>query len=223
MNLKVIAAAVLSLTVLAVFISLGTWQLKRLAWKEALIAEINAKIAAAPVALPVAPDPAQDEYLPVKAAGRFDAGAVYVLASHRDFGAGHRVISALTTTDGRRILVDRGFLPVASGRPEFAPSEAAITGNLHWPDERDSYTPDDDVAGNLWFARDVAKLAAHLKTEPLLIIARSQTDPRITPLPVTTEGIPNRHLEYVGTWFLLAITWSVMTGFALWRMKRRTA
>ena len=30
-----------------------------------------------------------------------------------------------------------------------------------------------------------------------------------------------RHLEYVGTWFLLAITWSVMTGFALWRMKRR--
>jgi len=44
----------------------------------------------------------------------------------------------------------------------------------------------------------------------------------VSPLPVTSEGIPNDHLEYAMTWFLLAATWIVMTGFALWRMKRRT-
>jgi surfeit locus 1 family protein len=40
-------------------------------------------------------------------------------------------------------------------------------------------------------------------------------------MPVTTEGIPNDHLEYAMTWFLFAITWVVMTGFALWRIRRR--
>ncbi len=39
----------------------------------------------------------------------------------------------------------------------------------------------------------------------------------------TGKGIPNCHLEYAVTWFLLAATWLMMTGIALWRMKRRTA
>ncbi|UWQ05426.1 SURF1 family protein [Aliiroseovarius crassostreae] len=224
MNLKFLLTALLSLTVLAVFLSLGTWQLQRLQWKEALIAEIDAKIGADPTDLPKTVDPDQDKYLPVLVSGAFDAGGVFVLGSTRDFGAGHRVISAFAMPDGRRVLVDRGFVPVRVGRPDLeASAPMTLTGNLHWPQERDSYTPEDDLAGNTWFARDVEKLAQHLGTDPVLIVAREQTDPVIIPMPVTAAGIPNRHLEYVGTWFLLAITWSVMTGFALWRMKRRNA
>lgn len=222
MNLKFLLAALLSLIVLAVFLSLGTWQLQRLQWKEALIAEIDAKIGADPVAVPDTPNPQDHKYLPVGVMGAFDAGGVFVLGSSRDFGAGHRVISAFTMSDGRRLLVDRGFVPVQAGRPDLkASGPMTLAGNLHWPAERDSYTPEDDIAGNTWFARDVGKLARHLNTDPILIVAREQTNPVIIPMPVTSAGIPNRHLEYVGTWFLLAITWSVMTGFALWRMKRR--
>lgn len=221
MNWKFLLAALLSLIVLAVFVSLGTWQLQRLQWKEALIAEIDAKIDADPVGLPDAPRMEDHQYLPVAVAGAFDTGAVFVLGSTRDFGAGHRVVSPYTIENGRRILIDRGFIPVAAGRPEFTGGEAGVTGNLYWPDERDSYTPEDDLAANTWFARDVDKLAKHLNTDPVLIVARTPTSAAIHTLPITSSGIPNRHLEYVGTWFLLAITWSVMTGFALWRMKRR--
>ncbi len=51
----------------AVLIGLGTWQVKRLAWKEALIATVTARLAAAPAPLPPpaewAPlDAATDEY-----------------------------------------------------------------------------------------------------------------------------------------------------------------
>ncbi|MDA5093844.1 SURF1 family protein [Aliiroseovarius sp. KMU-50] len=222
MNWKFIIAAFLSMIVLAIFVSLGTWQLSRLEEKVALIAKIEAKIGADPVDLPKSPDAEQDKYLPVFVSGSFDENGVFILASTRDFGAGHRVVSAFVMPEGRRILVDRGFVPVQSGRPDLEASvPMTLTGNVHWPDERDSYTPEDDIAGNIWFARDVDKLARHLNTEPILIVARDQTDPAIKPMPVTSSGIPNRHLEYVGTWFLLAITWSVMTGFALWRMKRR--
>lgn len=216
-------AIILSLAVLALFIALGTWQLQRLQWKEALIAEIEAKIGAVPTDLPKAIDPVKDKYLPVVVSGVFDAGGVFVLGSNRDVGAGHRVVSAFATPEGRRILVDRGFVSVQAGRPElFASAPMTVTGNLHWPDERDSYTPEDDLSENTWFARDVDKLAQKLNTEPVLVVARTQTNPTIKPMPVTTAGIPNRHLEYVGTWFLLAATWVVMTGFALWRMKRGT-
>ena len=36
----------------AILIWLGVWQIQRLAWKEAIIADINTRIAAAPVDLP---------------------------------------------------------------------------------------------------------------------------------------------------------------------------
>lgn len=81
----------------------------------------------------------------------------------------------------------------------------------------DSFTPEPDKSNNIWFARDVPKMAAALGTEPVLLIAKSKTDPNVVPLPVDTEGIPNDHLQYAITWFSLALIWAAMTGFFLWR------
>ncbi|MGB1034341.1 MAG: SURF1 family protein, partial [Primorskyibacter sp.] len=97
-----------------------------------------------------------------------------------------------------------------------------LTGNLHWPDDRNSSTPDNDVDGDTWFARDIPAMAAHLGTEPLLVILRDMTPPDagVTPLPVDTSGIPNDHLQYAITWYALATVWLTMTGVWIWR--RRT-
>jgi len=216
-----IAAALLLFAGLALFVSLGIWQLQRLAWKEAILAEIDAKIAAAPGPLPANPDPEVDEYRPVIVAGDMGAESLDVLVSSQDYGPGFRLIAPFVTEAGRRILIDRGFVP--SERRDIPVSAGAmrIEGNLHWPDERDAFTPEDDPEGNWWYARDVAKMAATLGTEPVLVVARSATDPAIRPLPVTSEGIRNKHFEYAMTWFLLAATWVVMTGYALWRIRRR--
>jgi surfeit locus 1 family protein len=217
-----IIAALLLLAGFAVFVSLGVWQLDRLDWKERIISQIAAQIAAAPVPLPQSPDPQADKYRPVTVSGRFDAGELLVLVSSRDWGPGFRVIAPFVTLDGRRIMVDRGFVPTQARTAERSVGTAEITGNLHWPDERTGSTPDDDLAGNWWYARDVGKMADALATEPVLVVAANQTDPAIAPLPVRTDGIRNRHLEYAMTWFLFAATWVVMTGFALWRIRRRT-
>ena len=204
-----------------VLVSLGTWQVQRLAWKEAILAEINARIDGAPVALPLEASEETDKYLPVEVAGVMTQDEVHVLASAKKIGPVYRVISAFETEDGRRILVDRGYIPTTDkddARPEVS---ATIFGNLHWPDEIDSYTPENDVTKNIWFARDVSAMAQALGAEPLLIILRdsSESDRSVTPMPVTSAGIPNDHLQYAVTWFGLAIVWLGMTLYYLRRMR----
>ena len=219
--MRVTVTIILSIAVLAVFISLGTWQLRRLDEKQTYLAEIDARIGATPVLIPANPDPEVDRFLPVTATGVMDGGELHVLVSTRDRGAGFRIIAPFEV-DGRKVMVDRGFVRVTDKDASRITGAMEVVGNLHWPDERTDSTPANDPAKNYWYAREVAVMAAALGTEPILIIARSETDPTVSPLPVTSRGIPNDHLEYAMTWFLLAATWIVMTGFALWRMKRRT-
>lgn len=220
---RMISVAVFGAVGIAILVALGVWQVQRLAWKQGVLAEIEASIAAVPVALPDLPDPEANGYLPVTVTGRIGEDTVRVLVSQRGVGAGYRLISALETEAGRRVMVDRGVLPAAEDLPLPPVGAVTVSGNLHWPAERDGFTPENDLADNIWFARDVAALAAHLGTEPVLVIARSLTPPEaaVTPLPVTTEGIPNDHLNYAITWFLLALVWLGMTVFLLWRIRHR--
>lgn len=219
---RLIGALVLGVAGVAILMSLGIWQMQRLAWKEAILADITARIVADPVALPTAADPEADRYLPVALEGQFDPQFVRVLVSQKGIGAGYRIIAALETAEGRRVLVDRGVIAVAAGMPAPNDAPVSVIGNLHWPEERDGFTPENDLADNLWFARDVAALAEHLRAEPILVIARELTPPEapIQPLPVGVDNIPNDHLSYAVTWFSLAAVWLGMTLFLLWRIRR---
>jgi surfeit locus 1 family protein len=204
-----------------ILVSLGVWQLQRLGWKEAVIAQIDARIGAAGVALPASPDPLVDRYLPVQVSGRLTGDELDVLVSRKQIGAGYRVISALETDTGRRVLVDRGFLAEdARGLPRLA-TTLVVEGNLVWPDEVDGFTPAPDPKLGIWFARDLPAMAAALSAEPILIVARSDTGDGIDPMPVDSSAIPNDHLNYAITWFLLALVWSGMTGLLVWRMRRK--
>lgn len=206
----------------AILISLGVWQVNRLAWKEGVLADIAARIVAAPVALPNDPDPQRDRYLPVTVTGRFTGDHLDVLVSRKQIGAGVRVIEAFETDDGRRILIDRGFLTDDDRAHPRTSGPATVEGNLHWPDETDSYTPPPDPKTGLWFARDVPAMATALDTEPTFIVARKPTGGAIEPMPVDTSGIPNDHMNYAITWFSLAVVWLGMTAYLLWRIRQRT-
>ena len=207
----------------AVMVTLGIWQLQRLEWKEGELAKITAAQQADPVAFDTLVDPAAEKYRPVFVTGTLGAKEVFILVSTRDRGAGYRVISPLQTAAGRRVLIDRGYIPLEAkdiARP--LQSDMTITGNVHMPDDRNGSTPENDVAGNIWFARDVDDLAAALQTEPVLIVARSDTGQGVLPLPVTTEGIPNNHLSYAIQWFLFAAIWAGVTTVLAWRIRGRT-
>ena len=207
----------------AVLVSLGTWQLRRVEWKEAILADIDARIMAAPTALPDTPDPEADRFLPVRVSGTFGDDEILVLVSVKQVGPGYRVIAPFETTDGRRIMVDRGFIPTEDEAKPRGAVVATLVGNLHWPDEIDGYTPEPDLKRGIWFARDVPAMAKALDTEDVLLIlsATSEPEPAALPLPVDSAGIPNDHLGYAIQWFGLAMVWFGMTGFFLWRLSRR--
>jgi surfeit locus 1 family protein len=219
--MRLILPLIFGLLGAAVLVGLGVWQMQRLEWKEAILADIEARISAAPVALPAAPDAQADRYLPVTITGSLQDPAIRVLVSQKQVGAGYRIIRAMQLGD-RRVMVDLGFLPIQSPTPAVSADPVTIEGNLHWPDEIDSYTPAPDLGADIWFARDLPLMADHLGTEPTLVVARATSlpDSPLTPLPLDTSGIPNDHLGYAVTWFGLAIVWVVMTGFFLWRIRK---
>jgi surfeit locus 1 family protein len=66
-------------------------------------------------------------------------------------------------------------------------------------------------------------MAAALGTEPLLLVAaRVEGDAQgIIPVPITIAAVRNQHLNYAITWFLLALVWSGMTVFLLWRIRQK--
>ncbi len=205
----------------AVLISLCIWQVQRLSWKEALIAEIETMAAAAPGSLPDRPEAAADRFRPVEVSGRFGEGALHVLTSQPARGPGYRVIAPFET-GGRRVLVDRGFIPQADKAAALDMGPVTLRGNLDWPRETDGFTPDPDLETNIWFARDVAAMAAHLGTEPVLIVASAPTgDPSPVPSPITVR-LRNDHLEYAITWGLMAAAWLAMSGYLILRIKRGT-
>ncbi len=215
---RILFLLIFGLAGLGVLLWLGIWQVQRLAWKQDVLAEIESRISADPVALPPQVSEGADKYLPVTVSGELEPGEIHVLVSVKHVGAGYRIIQSFSTGD-RTILVDRGFVPTTAKQADRLIGPMEITGNLHWPDEIDSYTPEPDIDDNIWFARDVPNLAAALGADPVLLIARSETDPNVMPLPVATADIPNDHLPYPITWFGLALVWAAMTGYFLWRSR----
>ena len=112
-----------------VLIGLGTWQVERKAWKEALIAALTERLAVPPQALPAPAtwqnlDPASDEYRHVKFAAVFDHAAealVYGAASafRPDVsGPGYWVFTPARLTDGSLVMVNRGFVPEDRKEPK---------------------------------------------------------------------------------------------------------
>ena len=218
---RIVIPLIFGLAGTAVLIGLGIWQLQRLAWKEAVLADIDARIAAAPLALPETPEPGADRYLPVEVTGTIGGAPLRVLVSRKGVGAGYRLIVPLDT-GARRVMADLGFVRADAALPDLPEEPVTVTGNLHWPDDRTSSIPDNDVAGNIWFARDIAQMAGVLGTEPILVVVRNMSEsvPGLTPMPVDSSAIPNDHLGYAVTWFSLAVIWLIMTGYFLVRTTR---
>ena len=219
-----------------VLLSLCIWQIQRLQWKEGVIATLEARLAEPPKALPKTFDPDLQEFSRVKIEGRFlgELGKhgfadAPLLTSRKFVGPGYRIIQPFDLTDGRRIMVDRGFAPVetkneggAALRPTPAPNgDVEIIGALRWPeDSSDQAYGEND---NVWTSRDLSAMAQLFGAEMVLVVAETSTAVGDWPKadPIRAVNVRNNHLEYAITWAALAIGWAVMTGFLIFRPDRK--
>lgn len=220
MKVRLISALLLGLAGVGFLCSLGFWQVSRMYEKRAQLDEMTAGISTPAIPMPARYDPERDRYRPVTAAGKFTGERLYVLSGQPMVGAGVQVISVLQMIDGRRILVDRGFLQDDDKHKPLTVTDVKVTGNLMWPRDSNQYTPPPDAKTGLWFARDAEAMAARLNTEAVMIVARAPTGDGIEAMPVDTSSIPNDHWGYAITWFSLAFVWAVMTAALVWRIRR---
>jgi len=222
-----------ALLAFAALIALGTWQIKRKAWKEGLIASLTERLAAPPQALP-APntwqslDRARDEYRRVKFSAEFDyprEALVYGAASvfrPEVSGPGYWVFTPARVAGGGTLIVNRGFLPEAlkdakSRRDGDVPGTIEIVGALRWGD-RGWFTPNDEPAKNLWFARDPAAIADAKglgPVAPFYVEEEAPVPPGGMPQPgKIVVNLPDNHLQYAITWYGLALVLAVV--FTAW-------
>ncbi len=203
---------------LVLLLGLGTWQLQRLQWKEALIAARESGLHAAPAALPRSLDAARAlELHPVRATGQFrNDRELYLNLESARGEAGFHIVTPLLLADGETLLVDRGFVPTDHKAPESrAASESAgtltVTGLVRIPSEGKPswFTPDNDPARNSWFFVDVAamgKAAGVDQVLPFYIDADASPNPGGLPQGgQTLTDLPNNHLQYAITWYALAV------------------
>jgi surfeit locus 1 family protein len=209
-----------TLAALAVLVTLGVWQVRRLEWKQNLLARIAAlqTAPARPVAEVLAEQArgADVDYTRVVAdcPGLEQAPFVrlYALEARE---TGFRFISAcrLQGAPYAAVLVDRGFLPDARadrltvGGP--SPEHRAVVGVLRTPAERSVVAAADTPEQNLWQSRDAPAMARKLGVDgpvaPVFLFLESPPPVGFgpTPAPLPVE-ISNNHLGYAITWFGLA-------------------
>jgi surfeit locus 1 family protein len=218
---SLILLTVLSTAALAVLIGLGVWQLQRLQWKEGLIAEIEARVKAEPVSLKEAvarADGGEDvSYLRVRLEGKFDNARERHLFAVSEGTPGWHVITPLATPDGETVLVDRGFVPDAlkdpAARRQGEISDAVtVTALARPPEAQGLFVPDNEIEQNRWFWRDLKAMTKSMfgdgakDVAPFFLEAEKSDVPGGWPLGGQTRlDLPNNHLQYAITWFLLAL------------------
>lgn len=213
-----------------IFVGLGIWQIERRSWKLDLIARVEARIHAAPVAAP-GPDAwngvgaASDEYRRVVLQGRYlDAPATLTMAV-TERGPGFWVLAPFRSDAGFTVLINRGFVPEgqreADERHATGAGTAQVVGLLRLSEPGGGFLRSNDPAAGRWYSRDVAAIASARglrEIAPYFVDADAATEPG--PLPqggMTQVGFRNTHLIYALTWFCLAL---MSAGAAIFLIRR---
>ncbi|MCB1489153.1 MAG: SURF1 family protein [Bauldia sp.] len=240
---RFVLLTVLAAAAFAVLVSLGIWQLARLQWKEALIARVEARVDDEAVAAPGRDawptlDLSEEEYLPVALSGHFlndrEIHVVYTLTEPKGRlgGLGYMVMTPFETDDGWIAYVNRGFVPrekkdAATRAEGQIEGETVVTGLLRAPSRSAWFAPGDDPRGNEWFSRDPQAFAAAsglpaADVAPYIVDARADPDlPGGIPQGgETLIAFPNNHLQYVLTWFGLALALAAVFVAYVVRLRR---
>jgi surfeit locus 1 family protein len=190
--------------IIVALLTLGTWQIERLAWKRALIAQVEARLAAAPVPAPSLAVNG-DAYLRVTASGTFEQNRDSFVQASTTLGPGFWVLTPLHRVDGPSILINRGFVAKRLTLPPTA-GEVAIKGLLRLSEPGGGYLRRNDPGTDRWYSRDIAAIAArrglHGAANYFIDADRSAQPGPVGGL--TVVRFPNNHLAYAITWYVLA-------------------
>jgi surfeit locus 1 family protein len=236
---RLLVPGLLTIVGLAILIGLGTWQLQRLEWKEALIATLEAQLKAPPVPLPPPSEwpaltPENSEFRRIRLTATFedenqDGNDVLVYTGSSALrpdvkGPGYFVFTPATLPDGRKVVVNRGFVR-SENYPKRAGTEQ-ITGYIRFterPSLLRSLVSGKSGSGRVFTERDhlaMAQAKGWGEVAPFYIDQDAPVPAAQFPQPgPLTVKLRNDHLGYAITWFGLAA--SLLAVFLAWAIRQR--
>lgn len=186
---------VAALPVFIALLGLGTWQVQRMQWKEAVIAERAARLAAPPIE--VAKIGPESEFRRVRATGTFaNARTIFLEGRMHEGRPGYHAVTPLMLRTGGPVPVDRGWVETRVAPPSVG--EVAVEGFARKGGKPSGWTPDNDPARNVWFYVDAPY---YIDTGP-------------------PPELPNNHLQYAVTWYGLAAALAAIYGVLISRRLR---
>lgn len=218
--LKLAAIVVAAVAGFATLVSLGVWQVHRLAWKRDLIERVEQRAHAPPIAAPgrgqwPQVNVANSEYLHVTVQGRYRHDLETLVQAVTERGGGFWVITPFDTVDGYVVLINRGFVPPTRRDPATRPEGqiegvTTVTGLLRISEAGGAYLRINEPAADRWYSRDVAAIAAArgLTDVAPYFIDADASESRSDGAPIgglTVIAFSNNHLQYALTWFALAL------------------
>ena len=188
-----------------VFVSLGTWQIIRLNWKNNLIFEIENSLKNPPVELS---NINHENYLIVKTSGDIDfEKQIYLYNLNENGTPGFEVINPLSVNQ-KNYLINRGWIPFEKkGVQEINEfDEKNIVGTLKLQGRKNIFKPDNDIEKNYWFSLDREDIMKFTGKEFSKYIIYLNGDYKFPKPKKITANISNNHKKYAMTWFSLAIS-----------------
>ncbi|MBO3759159.1 SURF1 family protein [Ciceribacter sp. L1K22] len=223
---------------MAILLSLGTWQVQRLHWKERLVADIEARRTAPPVDVTeverLVAAGEDIDYRAMRASGLFLHDRERHFLATYNGQAGYYVYTPLQLADGRYLFVNRGFVPYDNKPPETR--EAGLVGGeqriaglarSRLAEKPGFLVPDNDPAKNIFYWKDLVQMAVSvgLSKESVLPFFLDADD---TPVPgglpiggVTQIDLPNNHLQYAITWYGLAFALALVATVSFLRRRKQ--
>ncbi|WP_228529918.1 SURF1 family protein [Diaphorobacter caeni] len=232
-----ISKAILTIVGIALFfgfVTLGTWQVQRRAWKLDLMERVETRLHQPPVSVAqlLAAEPAAElgekhAYQPVFAEGRWLADKTVFTQALTELGAGFWTLTPLETASGQVVLVNRGFVPegqrASAQPPEPTQGTVRVEGLLRSAEPDGGFLRKNDAANGKWYSRDVAAIGQAqglANVQPFFIdqgIPQGAHVNADTPTPanamqgpwprsgMTVVKFHNSHTVYILTWYGLAL------------------
>ena len=217
---------VLIVALVTIMLMLANWQWdrhqQRIAFNNTLIERVDTPTQPLEQVLVEFPNASDAEWRSVVVTGLYlQDHDIQIVNVSQGGGPGFDPVTPLQLSDGRLILVNRGFVPLVLSAPAAPSGRIEIVGYLRASQSRSALGPIDSTdASNTEFQRfDVPLIAAHVgrTIEPMFLQLIQETPaptspwPAKVPLPPLDEGT---HLSYAMQWFffcLVAITaWVVV-------------
>lgn len=197
-----------ALVMFAVLVGLGTWQMRRLAWKEALLADIAR--AEAQAAVPYGEGAAL--FSKVQMEGRFRPDIVALYGSEGRTTRtgpvlGAHLLGVLEREGGLPVIIDRGWVPQTMRTP---PPDGRITleGWLRPGESPGMFAATDNAADRRFYTLDPAAIGRALgvgEVAPFVLVVLGRPSGWDQPEPALVLPRPkNDHLTYAMTWYSLA-------------------